>query len=160
MVKVLPSIFQECLRRFTMLLLEGSTETELFRDLSSHVFRSPSVQKYISFVGHAFFEIVENWMYILKTRKNNWQKVFCLWDNCIWRCCNKLCLLRREYLSSAVNVLTNSPNSFHITKRDFYNWIYFTVINNFGKGTVVQISKVFRPVHHVTFRRILWNGIF
>ena len=29
-------------------------------------------------------------------------------------------LLQREYLSSAVNVLKNSPKIFHITKRDFF----------------------------------------
>ena len=33
---------------------------------------------------------------------------------------SKLSLLRREYLSSAVNVLTNCPKIFHITKIDFF----------------------------------------
>ena len=45
---------------------------------------------------------------------------FCFWDNCIWRCCNRLSLLRTEYLSLAVNVLTNSPKILHITKRAFF----------------------------------------
>ena len=53
-------------------------------------------------------------------KKKNWEKVFAFWDNCIWRCCHKLSLLRREYLSSAVNVLTNSPVILHITERDFF----------------------------------------
>ena len=55
-----------------------------------------------------------------KKKKNNTEKVFSFWDNCIWRCCDKLCLIRTEYLSSAVNMLTNSPKTFHITKRDFF----------------------------------------
>ena len=37
------------------------------------------------------------------------------------KCCNKLPLLRREYLSLAVNGLTNSPNALHISQREFFN---------------------------------------
>ena len=33
--------------------------------------------------------------------------------------CVKLSLLRREYLSSAVNVLTNTYKALHLTKKDF-----------------------------------------
>ena len=34
--------------------------------------------------------------------------------------CVKLSLLRREYLSSAGNVLTNNPKILHTTKRDSF----------------------------------------
>ena len=47
------------------------------------------------------------------------RNVFNFWDNSIWKCCKKLPLLRREYLSSAVNGLTNSPKIFHISQRNF-----------------------------------------
>ena len=40
-------------------------------------------------------------------------------DNCIRIGCGKLLLLRRKYLSSALNVLTTSFKIFLITKRDF-----------------------------------------
>ena len=40
-------------------------------------------------------------------------------DNWIWIGRVKLSVLRRQYLSSAINVLKNSPNIFHITKRYF-----------------------------------------
>ena len=83
---------------------------------------------------------------------------FCLWDNCIWKCGNKLYLLRRQYLSSAVNVLTNGPNIFHT--QTFSNWISFTVINKYGKGALIQISTVFRSVYCVSFWRVLWNRNF
>ena len=46
--------------------------------------------------------------------------VFCFWDKCIWRCFNKFSLLRSDYLSSAVNVLTKSNKILHNTKRDFF----------------------------------------
>ena len=48
-------------------------------------------------------------------------------------------MLIREYLSSAVNVLTNSPNMFHIIKRDFFQLNCLQVINKYGKRAVVQI---------------------
>ena len=51
----------------------------------------------------------------------NSEHVFRFWDNSIWKCCNKSPLLRRQYLSSTVNGLTNSPNILNIIKRDFFN---------------------------------------
>ena len=38
----------------------------------------------------------------------NPEKVFRFWDKGVWSCGRKLCILRQEYLSSAVNVLANS----------------------------------------------------
>ena len=46
----------------------------------------------------------------------NPEKVFCFKDNGAWTCCVKVCILRREYVYSAVNVLTNSPNILDLTK--------------------------------------------
>ena len=51
-------------------------------------------------------------------------KLFVFGDNCIWIVCFKLFLLRREYLSSAVNVLTNSLKILHSTKIDFFQMNY------------------------------------
>ena len=42
------------------------------------------------------------------------------WDNCIWIGWVKLSLLRREFLSSAVNVLTSSPKIFNIWLREVF----------------------------------------
>ena len=49
---------------------------------------------------------------------------FCFCNNCIWIGCFKLSPLRRQYLSSAVNVLTNSYKVLHITKRHIFQLIY------------------------------------
>ena len=49
----------------------------------------------------------------------NPEKVFCFKDNDVWICCVKVCILRPEYMYSAVNVLTNSPNILDLTKADF-----------------------------------------
>ena len=39
---------------------------------------------------------------------------------CIWIGIVKLSLLRREYLSSAANVLTSRAKISHVNKRDFF----------------------------------------
>ena len=41
-------------------------------------------------------------------------------DNGVGTCCVKVCILRREYVYSAVNLLTNSPNILDLTKADFF----------------------------------------
>ena len=51
-----------------------------------------------------------------KTEKN----VFSFWDKGVWSCEQKICILRREYLSSGVNVLTNSHKISDVTKGDFF----------------------------------------
>ena len=47
------------------------------------------------------------------------EKKLCVFvDNGVRIGCVKLSLLRREYLSSAVNVLTNTSKALHLTKTD------------------------------------------
>ena len=111
--------FQQCFGPFFMLLVEGSSEAGLFRYLSNHVFRSPLCQKYISYEGRPFLKMFKIESRFPKKQQKIGKMFFSFWDNWIWRCCNKLCLLSREYLSLAVNVLTNSPEILHITQRDF-----------------------------------------
>ena len=59
-----------------MLLVEGSSDTGLFRKLSKQVFRSPEVQKYISYTGHLFFENVQNWIYVSEMQERIEKKFF------------------------------------------------------------------------------------
>ena len=60
----------------------------------------------------------------IRNGEKNRGKVLYFWDNCIWIGCIKLSLFRREYLSSGVNLLTNSLKIFHSTKRDFFQLNY------------------------------------
>ena len=60
----------------------------------------------------------------LKHAHNNWGKVSCFSDKCISVVCIELSLLRREYLSSAVNVLTKSLETLNITPSDFFQRNY------------------------------------
>ena len=119
MVKVLPFRFEQCFGPFTMSLVEGSSERGLFRHLSNHIFRSPEGRKYISDEGHFFFKRFKIESKFLKCKKN-FENIFVFWDNYIWKCWNKLFLLRREYLLLAVNGLTNSPKILHIIQRDLF----------------------------------------
>ena len=53
--------------------------------------------------------------------KENSENIFRFWDNCIWKCCCELSLIRREYLSSAVNGLKKCPKIFDIIQRGSFN---------------------------------------
>ena len=48
----------------------------------------------------------------------NWEKVFYFLDNCIWIGSGKFSQSWTRYLSSAVNVLTNTPKTSPITRGD------------------------------------------
>ena len=50
----------------------------------------------------------------------NPHKVFPFWEKVIWSYCQKICILRREYLTSGVNVLTNNLKISDVTKADFF----------------------------------------
>ena len=57
--------------------------------------------------------------------------------------CCKFYPLRRKYLSSAVNVLTNSPKTSDIPKRDIFSSIFVRRIKKSDQSAVMQISAAF-----------------
>ena len=117
--------FQQSFSTFAMLLVEASSETGLFRRLSDHVFRVRHFE-IENLWGSSFFSKYLKFNLDFKNGAKNWGKGFCFWDKCIWTGIVKLSLLRRGYLSSAANVLTNSPNIWHVNNRDFFqlNWLF------------------------------------
>ena len=50
----------------------------------------------------------------------NPEKFFCFKENDVWTYCVKVFILRPEYMYSAGNVLTNSPNIIDLTKADCF----------------------------------------
>ena len=52
------------------------------------------------------------------------KKFVYFWDNGVRIGCVNLSLLRREYLSSAVNVLTNTYKALNLSKTDFFQVNY------------------------------------
>ena len=71
-----------------------------------------------------FFWICSNFVVDLENAQKDQEKKFCFLDKWIWIGCIKLSLLRREYLSSAVNVLTNSLKILYVIKGDFFQLNY------------------------------------
>ena len=63
-------------------------------------------------------------MQILKMQEKIAKKLFRFGDNSVRIGCVKLSLLRREYLSPVVNVLTNSYKALRLTKTDFFRLNY------------------------------------
>ena len=86
--------------------------------------------------------------------------MFCFWDKCIWIVGIELSLLRRKYVSSAVNVLRKHIKTFHVTKSDFSNSITFTMINQYTKGAGIKIESELLPVYHVACRGSSETGVF
>ena len=107
-----------------------------------------------------FWKTFKVWSRLQKCKNKNWHQFSCFWDNCLWIGCVKVFVLRKEYFPRVVNALANTFQILHISKRDFSNPIAFTVINNYAKGGVAQISTVLGRVHHAARRSVLWNGIF
>ena len=125
LIKVLRCRFQHCLDTFTMLLVEGFSQTGLFRHLSDHDSGVRNIG-YTKSVRVVFFF----WQYLkliadFKNLAKNSENIFCFWDNCIWIGIVKLSLLRTGYFSSAANVLPSSPRMWSLKNRDFFqlNWI-------------------------------------
>ena len=78
------------------------------------IFANTSAMKVIFFLK--LFEILAAFQ---KFRKRLRKSFLFFFYKGIWFGFINLSLLRRENLWSAINVFTNSPNIFHITKRDF-----------------------------------------
>ena len=95
-----------------------------FRPLSNHLFWRRQFRNYIGYEGHLFFKKCSKFNVDFKNQENDSDKVFCFWDNSIWIGSVKLPILRRENLSSVVNVSTNSPKIFHRTTVDFFRLNY------------------------------------
>ena len=159
MIKTLSLRLNQCFCPLTILSLERSSETGVFRHLSKHVFRGRYFRKYIRYEGHLFFEMFRIYCRFEKRRKKS-EKIFCFWDKCIWIVCIHLSLLIREYLSSAVNVLRKALKKIQVSKSDFFNSITFRVITRHDKGALIKIESVFRPVYHVACPDVISNGSF
>ena len=168
MVFVLWFRLHQCLNAFTMLPVKGSFETGLFGQISIHVFwlfplhylQNDEIWQINQLWSSSFFCKCSKFDVDFENARNSWEKAFCFWDNCFRTGCVKLSLLRREYWSSAINVLTNTYKAFLLTKTDFFRLNCFTIITKYGNSAVVQITTVFERVYDVACQRVVWNGTF
>ena len=121
MIIVLPCRFQECFRPFTILPVEGSFEMRLFRHFGVCNFLNTSAMKDI------FLSKSSKFNPDFKNKEQNREHFFLSYIVASELIMLKLSLLRREYLSSAVNILTNSLKVLHIAKKYF---IYFNYLQS------------------------------
>ena len=120
MVRVVRYRFQQCFGPFPCYLWKGPLKRG-FLDIYLTTFFIVRKSKNTSAMRVIFFLKKFKIESSLGNAKENRDNIFRFLDNCIWKCCYRLSLLRREYLLSAVNGLTNSPKILHITQRDFFN---------------------------------------
>ena len=114
---------QQCLNKFTMLSVKGSFETDSL-DIYLTTFSGCIISEIYQLWGSSFFWKCSKFKVDFENLRKNPEKAFCFWDNYVRNGCVKLSVLRREYLSSAVNVLTNSYKSLRLTKTDFF-WLNY-----------------------------------
>ena len=106
-----------------------------------------------------FFKVFKIWSSFEECRKK-WEEDFCYFDNCIWIGCVKLSLLRREYLSSVVNVWKHSPKIFHITKRHFFELNFFQRTNYMIKVLSCRIQQCLAPLTMLLLKASSKTGLF
>ena len=102
----------------------------------------------------SFFRKYSKFKLDFENSEKNQEKVFSFWDNCMCVGCIKLSLFGREHLPTAVIVLTNRLNLWHITKRDFLQLTCFPVEQEICR-------RCFRSDLHGVYTRLpcsFWKG--
>ena len=105
-----------------MLLVAGYSEIGYFRHLSDYVFGVRNFENTKSMKVIFFFKYLK-FQLDFKNAARNSENVFCWLNNCMRIGIVKLSLLRTGCFSSAANVLTSSPNVFHLNKSGFFQRI-------------------------------------
>ena len=124
MVKVLSSRLQMCLRPFLTCCLSKVPLKQEFLDIYLITFCGYGNFGNTSHMRPFFSWKCSKFNVHFRNEEKNWEKAFSFWDTSIWIGCVKLSLLRREYFSSSVNMLTNSLQILHSTKRNFFQLNY------------------------------------
>ena len=138
-----------------MQFVEGSYKRDFLQMSLTTSFPVRNFDNTSTFRVHSFLPKFSKFDLHLNNAARNSENAFWSLHKCIWIVYVKLTLLRRKYLSLVVNVLTDSTKILHITKRNFFQLNFFTVVNKDCEGAVVQISTVFGTVYHAACWRIL-----
>ena len=117
---MLPLRFQQFFGPFTLLLVEESLKWNFLNIYLTVIFGIRKFQNTSAMRVIFFLKMFKIEFKFWKCKENS-KIIFCFWDNCIWKCCNKLHLLTRKYMSLAVNGLANSSKILHIAQRNFIN---------------------------------------
>ena len=116
MLKVVWFRLQQCLIPLSMLLFKGPVKRH-FLHIYLTTFSGVCNFGNTSAMRVIFLCKIVKFNPAFKNAETNSEKVYCFWDNCIGIGCLTLFLLSTEYLSSAVNMLPNTPKTHHITMK-------------------------------------------
>ena len=143
-----------------MLTVASFFETRLLRHLTNHIFCSLEFWKYITYEGHLFsFKMFKPWCRFPICSRKLKKKILSFLVSCSWIGCSKFLLLRREYLLSAVNVLTNTLRVSDKLRRTFPNTIFAKVMKQYDESAVVQFFRLFNmlTVAQCCEARLFWH---
>ena len=130
-------------RLLNMFTVARCSETRLFRQLNSHIAHSLSFRKYISFEGPLFFSKCSKFDVDFRYTAEKLEKIFRFLENYRWIACHKFFLIRGQYLSSAVHLLTKTPRILDPLRWTFSNSIFSKVMKQFDVTAVVQVFRLF-----------------
>ena len=145
MIKVHPWRFHKSLQHFNLMNVRGCSETPCFRELSNQVFHSLYFRKYISY-EYLLFVFSKSLVFYINSRigTKNSENVFGFLDNGIWIGRSKFSKFRRLYLSSEVNVLTNTPEISQLSLREIFSKAVLPkVMENYDKSAAMQFWHLF-----------------
>ena len=75
------------------------------------------------------------------------RKIFLFFELLFFNWLQEIFAVTKRNLSSAVNVLTNTPNISHITKTDIFQVIFPEIDEKYNKSALMQIfSSVWDPL--------------
>ena len=117
MIKVLSSRFHHCFGLFNMLAVDGCNKTMLSRDLSNHVLCSVSIHKPW---GSCFFRKCSQRNRNFRNVEKDWQKINLSEISAFELVMVNSSYHKKNWLSSVIDVLTNSPQISDINKRDIF----------------------------------------
>ena len=122
-IKVLWCRIHKCLGRFNMLTAKWCSGTEIFREWSDQVLTVCNLGNTLRITIIFFSEMFKIW-----SRFHKWneklRKIFRFYNNCLWIGNCKWSQSGTEYLSSAVNVLTNNPRISKFNNGDIFRVIF------------------------------------
>ena len=159
MIKKLRCRFQQCFCTSAMVLVQGSSETRLFSDLSNHNFGVCNFgnTKAMSVI---FFKKCLKFKIISKMEQKSEKKFFVCEIILSELVSLNVPLLRTGYFSSAANVLTSSTKILHVNKKDFFQLDWFGSDQLLWSSAMPQISTDLWHVFHVACRRVHSNETF
>ena len=159
MTKILPRRFKQCYGPFNMLTVHTCSDTGLFRHLSNPAFAVYNFGNKSRLRLKLFFKLFKIWWRVWKYRKKL-AKYFWIWRQLHWNWFPQtLAFTEREYLSSDVNILTNSMKISDTTRKELFELIFLHSYQKiWQKCCLEDLSSVLEPSTSWMSKGVLTRG--